>query len=302
MINDNLPPIGETGSIKAGTHLDSTGLGIEYFSPYFRTNDEFHTHKHVEFLFVLSGTFQHVTGDYTYAESAGGMAIINYNQFHYFKLPDGPFELMNIYWNPEKYPEPALPEPLASRLHELIPAHPTMGHRLNRIVRLHLEDPEETNSLLHMLFREQQEACPGSESAIDVLFRLLLIKICRAEFIVPENDIEGYNPCIENIRLYLEKHFTEPIRLEHLCELSGLKQTNLCRQFKKYTDLSIGNYLKQRRLAAAMLQLRTSSEKIMTVCHDCGFPDLNHFNHTFRKAIGKTPSDYRRRFDPEKDR
>ena len=51
MIDENLQPIGETGSIAAGFHLEATGLGIEHFSPYFRMDDQFHTHKHVEFLF-----------------------------------------------------------------------------------------------------------------------------------------------------------------------------------------------------------------------------------------------------------
>ncbi len=296
MIDENLPPIGETGNIAAGYHLEAAGLGIEHFAPYFRTNDQFHTHKHVEFLFVLNGTCEHVTGDYTYKETAGGMAIVNYNQFHCFKLPDGPFELMNIYWNPEKYPEPELPELLSTRLHELIPSHPQLGHRLNQIVRLQLEDPEETKSLLYMFLKEQNKVSAGNEAAIDSLFRLILIKVCRAAFITPEYHLEEFNPRMEKIRLYLEKHFTEPFRLEQLCELSGLKESNLCRQFKKHTGLTVGNYLKQRRIAAAMLQLRTTSNKIMTICYDCGFPDLNHFNHTFRAAIGKTPSDYRKRF------
>ena len=59
---------------------------------------------------------------------------------------------MNIFWNPEKYLAPELPESLADRLHDLIPAHPTLGHRLNRIVRLELEDPEETHRLLFRLY------------------------------------------------------------------------------------------------------------------------------------------------------
>ena len=295
MTGHNLPPYGEATYLEAVTHLEVTGLGIEYF-PKFSLNAEFHTHEFVEFLFVLGGTFQHITGDHIYTESPGGMAIINYNQFHGFKTPSGTVELMNIYWNPEKYPEPDLPEPLSTRLHELIPAHPSMGHRLNRIVRLQLDDPKKTSNLLRMLFDEQNKASPGSTAVIDALFRVILIQICRAASIVPEDSFEEFNPRMEKIRVYLEKHYTEPIRLEQLCELSGLKQTNLCRQFKKYTNLSIGSYLKQRRLATAMQQLRSSSKKIMTICHDCGFPDLPHFNATFRKAIGQTPSDYRKHF------
>ena len=245
---------------------------------------------------MLRGTCEHYTGDYTFKENAGNMAIINYNQFHCYRMNDDPFDFMNIYWNPEKYHAPELPEPLASRLHDLIPAHPMLGHRLNRIVRLELDDPEETHRLLFRLYKEQNEEAPGSEAAIDALFRLLLIEVCRSASIVPESDAEEYNPRMEKIRRYLEKHFTEPIRIEQLCGLSELKEANLCRQFKKYTGLSIGGYLKQRRLAAAMLQLRTTGDKILTICYDCGFSDITYFNRTFRTATGETPSDYRKRF------
>ncbi len=295
----NLPPLGKSLNVGINNHLKATGLGIEYFPAFIWEHDEFHTHEFVEMNFLLSGTCKHVTGDYTYDESSGGMNIINYNQFHCFKIPDGPFEVMNIYWNPEKYHAPELPEPFSTRLNELIPVHPMLGHRLNRIVRLQLKDPEKTHRLLHRLFEEQTEADPASEAAIDALFCLILIDICRTASITPKSDAEEYNPRMEKIRLYLEKHYTEPIRIEQLCELSELKEANLCRQFKKYSGLSVGDYLKQHRLALAMQQLRTTNNKVLTICYDCGFSGIVYFNRIFRAAIGETPSEYRKRFiDP----
>jgi len=295
----NLPPLGHTDSINIEDHLEATGLGIEYFPEFFPKPYEFHTHEFVEFLFVLDGACEHLTGDCTYNESAGRVAIINYNQFHGIESSNGSVELMNLYWNPEKYHAPELPEPFSTRLNELIPVHPKLGHRLNRIVRLQLKDPEKTHRLLHRLFEEQTEADPASEAAIDALFCLILIDICRTASITPKSDAEEYNPRMEKIRLYLEKHYTEPIRIEQLCELSELKEANLCRQFKKYSGLSVGDYLKQHRLALAMQQLRTTNNKVLTICYDCGFSGIVYFNRIFRTAIGETPSNYRKRFvDP----
>ncbi len=296
MKSRNLPPLGETLSVQIDDHLKATGLGVEYIREFKYVPDSFHTHEFVEMVFMLRGTCEHYTGDHTFKEKVGDMAIINYNQFHCYRIPYGSFDLMNVYWNPEKYHAPELPEPLSSRLHDLIPAHPTLGHRLNRIVRLELVDQEETHRLLFRLYKEQNEEASGSEAAIDSLFRLLLIEICRSASIVPESHDEAFNPRMEKIRRYLEKHYIEPVRIEQLCELSGLKEANLCRQFKKYTDLSIGGYLKQRRLAVAMQQLRTTSNKILTICYDCGFSDITYFNRIFRTALGETPSDYRKRF------
>lgn len=279
---------------KAARRLQSDGLAFDYFPAFTQKTHEFHTHEFVEILFVFDGTFRHVTADRTYDESAGGLTVLNYNQFHTLKTPNGPVELMNVYWNLKKYLPPDLPEPLAARLHELIPSHPMLGHRLNRVFHLQMSDPQKTGQLLRMLHDEQQNKSAGSATAIDALFRLFLIELCRAAPAVPESAVGNFNPHMEKVRRYLDQHFAEPVRLEQLCKISGLKEANLCRQFKKYTGVSTGDYLKQRRLATAMQKLRGTDGKILTVCHDCGFSDIANFNRTFRKALGLTPSEYRR--------
>ncbi len=282
------------GRSKAANRLQSAGLAFEYFPAFTQKVHDFHTHDFVEILFVFNGTFRHVTADRTYDESAGGLTILNYNQFHTMKTPNGPVELMNIYWDLRKYFLPALPEPFFSRLHELIPNHPMLGHRLNRVFHLQLDNPEKAGQLLRMLYNEQQHEAEGSAAAMDALFRVFLIELCRAATVNTEVFTENFNSRMETVRRYLDAHYAEPVRLEQLCKLSDLKDANLCRQFKKYTGLSTGDYLKQRRLDAAMQKLRGTNEKILTICNDCGFSDIANFNRTFRAVIGKTPSEYRK--------
>jgi AraC-like DNA-binding protein len=278
---------------KAALRLQSAGLAFDYFPSFTNKNHAFHTHCFIEILFVLSGTFRHVTADRTYDESAGGLTVLNYNQFHTLTTPDGPVELMNVYWDLTKHTLPDLPEPFATRLRELIPIHPMLGHRLNRVFHLQMSDPEKSEQLLRMLYKEQQNEAPGSAAVIDALFKCFLIGLCRAAPAVQESAAEHFNPRMETVRRYLDEHYADPVRLEQLCKLSGLREANLCRQFKKYTGLGTGGYLKQRRLAAAMQKLLGTGDKILTVCHDCGFSDIANFNRTFRKALGLTPSEYR---------
>lgn len=283
-------------SSKAEDQLNSTGLAVEYFPKFTQKAHDFHTHDFVEILFVLNGTFRHVTADRTYDESAGGLTILNYNQFHTLTTPSGPVELMNLYWNPKIYPALELPMPLSTRLYELIPAHPLLGHRLNRVFHLQMENPEKTAQLLRMLHSEQQDQQPGKDFSCEALFRLFLIELCRAAPAESEGaTTKTENHRMEAVRLYLEKNYTESVRLEQLCEISKLRKANLCRQFKEYTGLSTGNYLKRRRLAVAMRQLRTTSDKVLTICYDSGFSDIAHFNRTFRTALGQTPSEYRKK-------
>lgn len=274
--------------------LHSTGLSFDYFPAFVQEIHDFHTHEFVEMLFVMNGTFRHVAADCTYEESAGGLTVLNYNQFHTLNTLNGPVELMNVYWNLRKYPAPALPSPLDVRLQKLVPAHPMLGHRLNRVFHLQVENAAKTGQLLLMLYQEQQRGEPGSSAAIDALFRCFLIELCRAATVSTISEPEAFSPRMERVRQYLDEHYADPVRLHLLCEIAGLKEANLCRQFKKYTGLSTGDYLKQQRLAAAMQKLRTTGEKILTICHDCGFSDIANFNRAFRTALGTTPSEYRK--------
>jgi AraC family transcriptional regulator len=102
------------------------------------------------------------------------------------------------------------------------------------------------------------------------------------------------NPRIEGVRQFQEKRYAEPVRLKQRCRIAVLKETNLCRQFKKHTGLSTGEYLKQRRPAAALQQLRTTRKKVATICHACGVADISTFNRTFRTAFKQSPSDCRK--------
>lgn len=287
---------GPAAQSESFNRLQSAGLSFDYFPEYIQNTADFHTHEFVEMLFVMSGTFRHVTADRVYDETAGSLTILNYNQFHTLNTLAGPVELMNIYWDRRKYPPPDLPAPLASQLQRLVPDHPMLGHRLNRVFHLQMPAPEKTAQLLRMLFREQQENAPGSSAAIDSLFRCFLIELCRAAPDATSPEAETFNPRMERIRRYLDENYAEPIRLEQLCEIAGIQEANLCRQFKKHTGLSTGDYLKQRRLAAAMQQLRGTNEKIVTICHACGFSDIANFNRTFRATLEMTPSGYRKQF------
>ncbi|OQY30882.1 MAG: hypothetical protein B6241_15200 [Spirochaetaceae bacterium 4572_59] len=273
--------------------LKKTGLALEYFKAFEQDHHDYHGHSCIEILFVLRGNFRHVTADSSFDESAGGLTIVNDGQYHSLRTPDGPVELMNIYLKPALYPLPVLPESLGNRLYDIIPLHPELGNRLNSIRHLNVRDTKKIQSLLIMLYEEQNENYTGREAAIQSLFRLFLIELCRAAPVRESFPIEGYRPRIERVCTYLEQNYACSVRLDDMCKISGLNPANLCRRFKEHTGISTGNFLKQRRLAAAVQKLRTSNDKILTISHDCGFSDISRFNRFFREAFGCTPSAYR---------
>ena len=58
-------------------------------------------------------------------------------------------------------------------------------------------------------------------------------------------------------------------------------------------DSSFSNLLLQERLELARTQLLACHDRISSIAYSCGFNDISHFNHAFRKRFGMTPSDLR---------
>jgi AraC-like DNA-binding protein/quercetin dioxygenase-like cupin family protein len=293
MHSESLQALKRPVSASSKERLEKAGLSLEYFKNFEQAQHDFHSHDFIEILYVFNGTFRHITAGQTYDECAGGLTILNFRQFHSLKTPEGPVELMNIYINPERFNLPDLPDSILEKLYELIPLHPGLENRLNGIIHLNVSDVEKMKSILNMLLLEQESDEWGNEAASLAILRLFLIELCRAAPIVKNEQWDSYKTRMEAVRIYLEKHYTEAVSLNALCRLSGLKPANLCRRFKDYSGMSTGDFLKQKRLAAALHKLRTSDDKILVIAEDCGFSDVSRFNRFFRTAFSCSPSQYR---------
>jgi AraC family cel operon transcriptional repressor len=68
---------------------------------------------------------------------------------------------------------------------------------------------------------------------------------------------------------------------------------HLCRAFKKHLNQTPTEFINANRLDSAAAMLSGTDEKINSVALDCGFENLSHFYHLFRKKYGMSPAKYR---------
>ncbi|MBC8653431.1 helix-turn-helix transcriptional regulator, partial [Providencia vermicola] len=74
---------------------------------------------------------------------------------------------------------------------------------------------------------------------------------------------------------------------------SGYSLWHMQKIFKEVTGISLGKYIRQRRLAGAVNLLRNSNQSIFDIALDFGFGSQSHFTYMFRKEYGITPFDFR---------
>lgn len=80
--------------------------------------------------------------------------------------------------------------------------------------------------------------------------------------------------------------------LPRLTELSGTTQEHLTREFRKYLDMTPTEFINLRRLSYAAELLLECKYDIIDICFMCGFGNLSHFYHIFKKTYGCSPKQF----------
>ena len=93
---------------------------------------------------------------------------------------------------------------------------------------------------------------------------------------------------------YMEHHFSSDLTLDFLSEFSGISKYYLSREFKRYTDFSLYDYLIQLRIDHAKSLLQSTTLPANKIAHSVGIHDANNFTNLFKKKVGMTPGQYRK--------
>ena len=99
---------------------------------------------------------------------------------------------------------------------------------------------------------------------------------------------------IEEIDTCIKKHNGEALTLEHLAGRLGYSEFYISRKFREISGMQFRDYLRYRRLAFALKELRDTKNGILEIALDYGFSSHEAFTRAFKEAYGITPSDYRK--------
>lgn len=106
----------------------------------------------------------------------------------------------------------------------------------------------------------------------------------------PIKNIKRLSPVID----YIEKHYSEPIKLDELSALINVNCSYFCRLFKKTMKVSFTEYLYLIRLSHAENLLLNSDKNITEIAYELGFSSPAYFTKIFRERKGYTPSFYKK--------
>lgn len=94
------------------------------------------------------------------------------------------------------------------------------------------------------------------------------------------------------INNYILENLDKRLTVNKVAQIAHMVPQSFCRWFKKHSGYSFISFVNISRIENACQLLLTKDLSIQTIAFSSGFESISHFNRTFRKIKGLSPSDY----------
>ena len=125
------------------------------------------------------------------------------------------------------------------------------------------------------------------------LFVNRLVSCCPSDRIVKVGTPSFY---IQDILQYISENFTNELNSEYIAKKFSVSRSKLDRDFKRFTGITVHSYVEVCRLNQAkyLLQFRKDIS-VGDIAALCGFENENYFFPFFKKSVGTTPAEFRKK-------
>lgn len=247
-----------------------------------------HFHKEMELTLFTEGEGTRFVGDAIGPFSVGDLVLLGERLPHHWHTQGGSAGL-SIQWHfPESHPLWAFPENLELRsLFRRAERGVRIGGPTAKVVAGMMQEVARSRGAgqLAALLRLLAEVSEAPDSDLSTLATRSFTRSAESE----------HQSAISRSVQHLVANFRDEVRLGDLLRISGLSRPTFARQFKRHSGRSFSAFVNQLRLQAARRELRDGDRSVLDVALACGFRQVTFFNRLFRRELGCTPTEYRRR-------
>jgi AraC family transcriptional regulator, regulatory protein of adaptative response / methylphosphotriester-DNA alkyltransferase methyltransferase len=139
--------------------------------------------------------------------------------------------------------------------------------------------------------RENIKLYTSKEAAAEAGFRAC--KRCRPDHPNPMGPDEDL---AQRVLDFTEAHYTESLTLGEIASHLNISPFHMQRVFKRVKGFTPAEQLTRIRLSAAAKMLAHNKMTVEQIADQVGFRNPSHFSSVFKRAMGASPSDYRKNF------
>lgn len=111
--------------------------------------------------------------------------------------------------------------------------------------------------------------------------------------LVKNHSLQGYSTLVRRVLVHIDTDLASDLTLNTQAKLLDVNPSYLSTVFKKETGHTLTEYVTGKRIDHAVFLLNSTNMQIQTVAQYCGIPDICYFTKTFKKLVGKTPTEYK---------
>jgi len=117
-----------------------------------------------------------------------------------------------------------------------------------------------------------------------------------------KNEVMGldWQKRMEDALEFIESNMEEPLHVETIAKAAYSSPFHFQRMFQIWTGITLGEYVRKRKLTLAAQELAVSSAKVVDVAFKYGYDSPESFSKAFRKIHGIAPSEARQSGSPLK--
>lgn len=169
--------------------------------------------------------------------------------------------------------------------------------KLDNFFHITWEDKEaKLNEIFSKIVEEFHSDNMYAKTLADALASYFLINFLRdyKEEIEVVHDI-NINRQIDYIKSYIDTNYSLDLSLEGLSNLAYMNKFHLIGEFKQAYRVTPIEYLILKRIEVSKGLLISTNHSMETIAEIVGFNSQSYFNQVFRKKVGITPSQFRKK-------
>ncbi|MBO5314802.1 MAG: helix-turn-helix domain-containing protein [Clostridia bacterium] len=242
------------------------------------------SHDYYEIYCLMEGDRQVFFENCMFTLSKGAICVIPPFRMH--KMEGGPYKRINLYISPDlldTYENAFLKE-------------------CSERVAFVLDEKEERLffSLIESFAKELGSETNSNDKYLLSLTRVLICILKKSKLVsIPTVTVEQTkkddNGLILQIIDYINAHLEQNICLDDISERFFISKNTLCKKFRSIMRCSVVEYILGARQARAKNLLVTTDLSMDEIAERCGYSSANYFSLIFKKNVGISPLNYRKK-------
>jgi transcriptional regulator GlxA family with amidase domain len=152
------------------------------------------------------------------------------------------------------------------------------------------------NLILHLV-----EKYAGRDMAVfaSKVFAIELERTTQSPFTIFHGQKDHEDVEVKKAQEFIEEHYTDKLTVDELAKMFYIGRRTFERRFKKATTNTVIEYIQRVKIEAAKKMLESSRENVNEVMYSVGYSDSKAFRTTFKKVVGFSPLEYRKKYNKD---